>query len=998
LIIQAVTVVYSSLQLSLLVQSAKLDGSRGFFVASSAVEFVSALFIIVLSSFEHFRSPRPSILLNGYLFLTILLGVAQTRTLWLARATVFEASYCRLFTTAVVAKSVLLVLESQDKTKWVQWDAKKHSPEETSGLFGLGAYIWLNRMFLAGYKKILVIDDLFQLNQSMLTEPLQARFKHYIENLGSSGKRFGLTRALAEAVPIQLLLPVGPRIALIGFRFCQPFLINSLLEHLQQSPDQASRNESYGLIGAAVFIYSGIAFSTAFYWYLHERTLCMFRGVLAGSIYRKATEIKLSAAGDSAALTLMSTDVERIRVGLMNLHEFWANSVEAGLATWLLQKRLGSAVAAPLIVVFCCIVCGAFANTFTGRRQKLWMEKIQKRVGLTASVVSNMKHLKISGLARPVESLIQNMRAEELNTASRFRTVYVIVIVFGYTPLALCPVMTFAVTSRTLDVTTIFTSISYLLLLADPLGYLFQNSPYLLAAFACLDRIQAFLEQEPRIDSRESKSRRSATSSQNETSTSDCGEEKSRTLMTISSGDFGWQPDRIVLRNINLDIPAYRLTMVVGPVASGKSSLCKALLGEMPVTHAQVTIKAEFASRWVGYCDETPYLSNLSIRDNIIGFLSFDQQRYEEVIGATMLQHDFSILARGDETIIGSNGITLSGGQKQRVSMARALYLDSDFLIFDDILSGLDADTEEHVFQRVFGQDGLIRRRNATSVLCTHTVRHLPSADHIIALGRDGIIVEQGTFDKLMANHDYVHSLGFKAVEASRQIPSDTLMEAKSVLVQQVPMDLVPSIALDERDRMMGDRTVYRYYLASLGKISITAFLVFGFGWGFFYNWGTIWLEFWATDVSSAHPWRSNPFYIGLYAVFQLSYLGSLLFCFLICFRRMICVSGSKLHKAALRTLINAPLRFFATTDTGTVTNLFSQDMSLIDHELPIALTNLVMDICNATGMAAVIASSSPFLAIAYPFMFIILYVIQNFYLRTSRQLRLLDLEAKAPL
>jgi ATP-binding cassette subfamily C (CFTR/MRP) protein 1 len=72
--------------------------------------------------------------------------------------------------------------------------------------------------------------------------------------------------------------------------------------------------------------------------------------------------------------------------------------------------------------------------------------------------------------------------------------------------------------------------------------------------------------------------------------------------------------------------------------------------------------------------------------------------------------------------------------------------------------------------------------------------------------------------------------------------------------------------------------------------------------------------------------------------------------------------------------------------------------MSLIDRELPSYLTNLVMDTCNAAGMAAVIASSSPFLAIAYPFMFIILYVIQKFCLRTSRQLRLLDLEAKGSL
>ncbi|PMD39274.1 P-loop containing nucleoside triphosphate hydrolase protein [Hyaloscypha variabilis F] len=995
----AAIIIYSSIRLSLLVHSADQDLSNKLFISSNAVEFVSSIYIIVLSSLEHLRSPRPSILLNAYLFLAILFDIAQARTLWLASTSSYEVTYCRLFTTSVVARAVILFLESQHKSKWIQWDANKHSPEETSGVFGLGAYVWLNGMFLAGYKKVLVIDDLFHLDQNMLTESLEERLTHQVKRPNFSSKRFGLARALAKTLLIQLLLPIGPRIALIGFRFCQPFLINTLLDHLQVAPEQTSRNQGYGLIGATIFIYSGIAVSTAFYWYLHERTLCMFRGALAGCIYRKTTEIKLSAAGDSAALTLMSTDVEQIRKGLMNLHEFWANSIEAALAAWLLQRRLGAAVAAPLIVVFCCITCGAFANTFTGRRQKVWMSKIQKRVGLTASVVSNMKHLKISGLSRPVESLIQSMRVNELNTASRFRTVYVIVIVFGYVPWALCPVMTFAVTSRTLDVTTIFTSISYLLLLTDPLGYLFQNSPYLLGALACLNRIQAFLEKDPRIDLRISKSKRSTVSSNDEGPLLEYNEEKSRILMTITDGNFGWELNKFVLKNINLDIPESRLTMVVGPVACGKSSLCKALLGEMPVSQFQVcTINTGLSSRRVGYCDETPYLSNTSIRENIIGISPFDTERYEEVIEATMLQHDFTNLVRGDQTKIGSNGITLSGGQKQRVSMARALYLDSDFFVFDDILSGLDANTEEHVFQRVFGPDGLLRRRNATSVLCTHTVRHLPSADHIVALGGDGTIVEQGTFDSLVANHEYIHSLGIKAVDLPVYADGSTPLEATPPTLNEAPTELVPSIALGDRDRMMGDSTVYRYYLGSLGKTSITAFLVFGLGWGFFYNWGNIWLEFWSKDVSSSHPSRSNSFYVGLYAVFQLSYIGSLLFCFLICFRTMIRVSGSKLHQAALRTLINAPLRFFTSTDTGIITNLFSQDMSLIDHELPIALTNLVMDICNATGMAAVIASSSPFLAIAYPFMFILLYVIQKFYLRTSRQLRLLDLESKGPL
>ncbi|KAF4629796.1 hypothetical protein G7Y89_g8347 [Cudoniella acicularis] len=995
----ATLIAYSALQLSLLVLSTKLNKSKVFFVSAGAVEFASTPFITILSFLEHSRSPRPSILLNVYLSLTLLLDIAQTRTLWLASIRFDETIFSRLFTAAVVVKLILILLESHRKSRWIQWDIKDHSPEEMSGVFGLGAFVWLNRLFLIGYKKILTIDDLFPLDQSMATEALQLKLMDNLQSPRSKGRRLGLAKALAKTLAVSLLLPIGPRVALIGFKFCQPFLINTLLDYLQQSVDVSSKNVGYGLIGATILIYAGVAISTAFYWYFHERTLCMSRGALAGAVYKMTTEVKVSAAGDSVALTLMSTDVERIRLGFLNLHEFWANAIESGLATWLLQRQLGAAFAAPLVIVLCCIILGGFANKFVAQKQNSWMDNIQKRVGLTSKVISNMTNLKISGLSVPMEDLIQNMRVDELKTASGFRMIYIIINTIGYTPMVLSPVITFAVTSQTLNVATIFTSISYLLLLADPLSLLFQNSPNLLAAFACLDRIQAFLEKEPRVDFRIPQPNRSKF--EKEDSGSEDSEEKPRSAISILNGSFGWRTDKLSLKNINLHIPTSRLTMVVGPVASGKSTLCKVLLGEIPVSQAHVTLTPGSVSRRIGYCDQTPYLSNTSIRENIVGFSAFNPLRYQEVIEATMLEPDLAILPKGHETRIGSNGITLSGGQKQRVSMARALYLNSNFLIFDDILSGLDADTEEQVFRRVFGPDGLLRRRNATAVLCTHSIQHLPSADHVVALGADGSVVEQGTFQTLVSNMNYVHSLSIKPTKYVKSTETATIdtEEPEWARLNKAPTaPLVPSSDPNEKDRMNGDPAVFRYYLSSLGKRSIVAFIIFGLGWGFFYNWGNIWLEFWAKDVSSSHPSRSNSFYIGLYALFQLLHLASLFFCFLICFRTMVEISGSKLHKAALRTVVNAPLRFFTTTDTGTVTNLFSQDMNLIDSELPIALTNLVMDVCNAIGMAAVIATSSPFLAITYPFICVILYGIQKFYLRTSRQLLLLDLEAKSPL
>ncbi|PVH82350.1 ATPase-like protein [Cadophora sp. DSE1049] len=965
----------SAITLALLIVCARSNNTDAVFISATALYFVSALCIVALSGFEHTRSPRPSVLLQIFLLLTILFDVVRVRTFWLAANSSEDVVFCRLFTSSIVAKTILLFLESQQKSNQILHSSRQGNPEDKIGIFGLVAYTWLYGLFWKGYTTILNLDDLFPLDERLSTEGLQLRLMDHLKVSGAKGRKygFGLAKALSRTLFVSLVLPVIPRLGLTAFRFCQPFLINTLLDYLRNTDEGPPANFGYGLIGAAFLIYSGIAASTSFYWYFHERTLCKCRAALGGAVYLKTTEMRLGSSGDSAAVTLMSTDVERIRVGFLNLHEFWGNSVEVALASWLLERQLGAAVAAPLIVVLCCVIAGTFANRYTGGRQKVWMGKIQKRVGLTANVISNMKHLKISGLAAPVEDLIQAMRVDELQAASRFRTVYVIAITLGFLPIALCPVMTFAVASRTLDATTIFTSMSYLLLLADPLSYIFQNTPNLLAAFTCLERIQDFLEQDPRHDYRIARTAM-------ESNDSGESERKRVTAVSISNGSFGWEANKVTIRNVSLDIPASQLTVVVGPVGSGKSTLCKTLLGEVPVAEGRVVIDTNTVSGIIGYCDQTPYLSNTSIKNNIVGFSTFNKSRYGEVIRATLLEPDFKFLPEGDETIIGSDGISLSGGQKQRVSMARALYLDSNFFVFDDILSGLDADTEDQVFRRVFGLDGLIRSRNATAVLCTHTVRHLPSADQIVALSSEGTIAEQGTFKNLLANQKYIHSLGISVPDdrVSVDTSSTVMMEEEmKPEAQAVPPTLaVPETQesghIDRKNRMTGDSTVYKHYLGSLGRTSISALILFGLGWGFFYNWGNVWLQFWSKDVSSTHPSQSKAFYVGLYALFQMCYVGSLFFVFFICYRTMVRVSGSKLHKAALSTLITAPLRFFTTTDTGLVTNLFSQDMTLIDNELPVAVTNLALDLCNAIGMAAVISTASPWLSISYPVLFLV--------------------------
>jgi ATP-binding cassette, subfamily C (CFTR/MRP), member 1 len=112
----------------------------------------------------------------------------------------------------------------------------------------------------------------------------------------------------------------------------------------------------------------------------------------------------------------------------------------------------------------------------------------------------------------------------------------------------------------------------------------------------------------------------------------------------------------------------------------------------------------------------------------------------------------------------------------------------------------------------------------------------------------------------------------------------------------------------------------------------------------------------------------------------------------------MVVKSGKQLHSILLSTVLNAPMSFFSSTDTGTTTNRFSQDMELVDGQLPGALMNTVSILLLCIGYGALTAAASLWIALSFPGVIFIFYAVQKYYLRTSRQLRFMDLEAKSPL
>ncbi|KAF5598631.1 multidrug resistance [Fusarium pseudocircinatum] len=977
--------------------------ASGRSLAAISLAFIAALLLIPLSWIEHSRAPRPSTAIAAYLSVTLLFDVARTRTSWLLTPSSLDQNYASVLTASTALKAAMVYLESRQKGKWLGWDEKQHSPEETSGIWNLGVFFWLNTLFMKGYRAILTLDTLYPLDKTLGAERHQQLVER-VRNNPYKGQKYGLTRLLLRILALQLLPPVIPRAALLAASICQPFLIHALLHYLQN--DEQDQNHGYGLIGATALTYGAIAFSTAIYWYFQERFVIMVRGILVLAVYEKTTELKTPTDGDPGALTLMSTDVERITRGILDLHEYWANTIQIALSCWLLQRELGAAFAASLGVVAFSTLTAFGIGKLLGPRQKAWMEAIETRVNVTAAAIAQMKPVKMSGMTEPIESCVQRLRVREIEIGGRWRMLLAAAATVSQVPMTLSPVITFAVATKTLDTTSIFISISYLTLLASPLMILFQKIPQFLGALTCLQRVQTYLERDPKFEYRHldhcMMSTTSVTSSSPPSPVSEASRRgiEMKTLpwkgtphVVIKDGSFGYHETVAVLKHVNITIPSLYLTAIVGPVASGKSTLCKAILGEVPFATGSTAV---LRSRVIGYCDQQPFLTNTSVRGNIIGNSHFDDKLYTSVINASMLDRDIANLPQGDSTMIGSGGIALSGGQRQRVAIARALYLvDAKLLIFDDVLSGLDARTTDHVFRHVFGRDGMLRRRGATAILCTHNLIHSQAADHIITVSSTGEVSE----GKPTADTNVLP----KTDPFSDSEPA--LTEALENVADPTPSHSPSAVAMTAEEaaaRKLGDTSVFGYYIRTIGLIPIAGFTFACVCNGFLNNFPRIWLTFWADDA--ARPQRglaqlhSQAYYISIYGMLQVLALMSFMAAVLLVLGPFISLSGSVLHQRALETVINAPLQLLTTSDTGTITNYFSQDITIIDNELPMAVANVVLDIFGVIGMGVLIASSSPWLGLTYPAMILILWLIQRFYLRTSRQLRLLDLEAKSPL
>ncbi|KAI0173569.1 P-loop containing nucleoside triphosphate hydrolase protein [Hypoxylon sp. FL1284] len=532
--------------------------------------------------------------------------------------------------------------------------------------------------------------------------------------------------------------------------------------------------------------------------------------------------------------------------------------------------------------------------------------------------------------------------------------------------------------------------------------------------------------------------------------------------VTFENASVAWpsdskeeDPDRFVLRDVNVTFPKGELSVISGKTGSGKSLLLAAILGEVDILHGSISVPRAPTERhdakanagdWIlpgaiAFVAQIPWIENATVKENILFGLPYDKERYSKTVEVCALTKDMEMFSDGENTEIGANGINLSGGQKWRITLARAIYSRAGILVFDDIFSAVDAHVGRHIFEKCLaGELGVGRTR----ILVTHHVALCePKTKYLIELG-DGRVLNEGFVSELelagTLQHIKSHEQTEEEVqedEESTAINSEETSQADGEPSGE-PLNKVPSKAqarkfVEEETREQGavKRKVYATYLKYSGAWWYWAGIVFLF---FFVqalivgrSW---WLRIWTgsyedqqqdlevqvqTEKHSyaqqftlqhftmgsiirpmAKPDHGLGFYLGIYIF--ISGFTSIVstFRYYYVFRGSIRASRQLFAKLNF-VILRAPLRWLDTVPLGRILNRFTADFHSVDTHMAYSMAFAASAFLNLVGVVAAGLFVSPIIIVMAFFLLLVSAFYAVRYLHGARPVKRLESITKSP-
>ncbi|KAJ7493649.1 P-loop containing nucleoside triphosphate hydrolase protein [Mycena latifolia] len=940
--------------------------SAVIWIAAPIFQIICAVLLSFLVVIEHLYAIAPSALIIAYTFIRGLFTAAALRS-----AVKIGLSPSATALSALVTSSYFLLffveLVPKPQTKSV-------SSVSTSSILSRSLYIWLLPLLWTGSNKTLRIDDCGSIPPEFGAQATRELLDASV--LGrSNGQRIHLIRASLRAFPLTFMAPVFPRILLLVATFSQPLLVSRMIGYISE-PDHGSA-KGWTLVGGFVCVYGVIALTTSIYWEKVFDGTVRYRGGLVGSIYSKSLRLSSKSGrdlGGGVASTYMSVDVERICQGMEVFHETWAAVASIVLAILLLYSQATWPAFLPLAITLALFAIAAYISQGVGVAQGLWLASTDKRVKYLTSVLHNYLPMKWSRYEDVVGARAAQLRAEEMRGAHSFYNNICITGALTVTAGIACnlsvlgPYAALAAHGHSaLDPNRMFTIVATLNLMIEPLNLIGGLLPQLIAAYASLKRIEGYLSQEEKPSpSKEYQD----------------GPEKPRDQdISLEAASFSWVPDSPpFLGPLSLRLMQGQLHVCVGPVAAGKSMFLLSLLGETTCTQGSISVP----SVPIAYAAQEPLIVAGTVRDNILFGQEYSGDWYNRVLQACALTSEISRMEAQDGTFLTERGTNLSGGQRQRISLARAVYAKAVWTLLDDTFSALDAQTADHVFQSLFGPDGLLQNRGV--ILITHNVKHLGSAGNILVL-ESGSVRYQGTLTQ-------IRDAGYKIDDSlTNSYDNETTIsdsEPKKESKEYEDMQDIDETAIQQASAGF---TPYLFYMRMAGwtnSVVVVTLLSLSGCIGLASN---VYLQQWSQNSQ-----RNVGSWVGGYAGltmgnFIIIAFGLWTFALVITNR-----VGEKIHAEETSGLLRTTPGYMMVTSAGRVINRFSQDIFMCDLEFPLAVLNVILSSVAIVGSVVFIVIPAPWLTLAIPFVGAIYWMVLSFYLKTSKQFQQLSAASKSPL
>jgi len=768
-----------------------------------------------------------------------------------------------------------------------------------------------------------------------------------------------------------------------------PFLINHIINYITD-PNRT--------IQTGIFIVVGIVLARV----LLSIFLARMRILLAmwavksanavnGVIYEKILRFSLIRSVEHNTGSLVNhiqVDSDRLNYAAWDLANVITLPVVLGVGIYFMWVSVGISFLSGLGVILVMSLINFLFSKMYFKISEKTMEKKDERMAVATEILNGIKYIKMSGWENSFLKKISKVRDGELALFKKKAIIdSIITLLLELTPNLITVAIfgTYIYTGHDIDAKSAFTLVSTLMVLQDPVKALPDCVSTLLDLKVSLDRINKFLlaedikadyikknevdypetainikngnfywltEEEKKLKKKKEEEEAQEGDEDGEKKKEEEKKEEKPASESSDEIENEGEGEKMILKDINLDIKKGSFVAILGDVGSGKSSFLFSLAGEMKYqveNQPEIIINGDMSQ-----VPQQSWILNTTVKKNILFGQEFDQKKYNDVLKYSCLKSDLDILINQDETEIGEKGVNLSGGQKARVSLARALYKNSDIYLFDDPLSAVDAHVGNYILKECFM--GYLKEK--TRVLVTHKFESLKYVDHIYIFNK-GKIVEEGTLETLQESATFQEIKEkynmINKKETSDEEEEKTDAESAKVQkdeVQETKLTKEPSKEEEKKEIPPEDKELLEKLMldedkeeGAVGwKVWKMFFNYYG-GWFFYFTLllvmgsmtvsqvgANFWLSYWSDSGNKEK--HSRDYYFTVYTMFGVGYA---VFAFIqSIMQRIQSIRFSRfIHKEMFSKVIRAPINlFFDRVPTGRILNRFSKDLATIDDHL----------------------------------------------------------------